>query len=301
MVNAFVGGMGAGLNQRIETVDVGSIKTAPAAVYEQIVIMPSRHASRSYRIQIFRPPAPPPPQGYPVFYVTDGAMGFRQAADQMLSRGLVDLRPALIVGIAHPSNDVFDFIRQRTWDLTPDRPRGRFRAEFASWAKFGGYGEDDTGGAEQFYRFLVEELRPWLADIAPIDPADQALYGHSLGGLFGLYVMFNHLHAFQTYALSSPTLVWNDGAVLSAEAAFSAAIVQGQIAPRLLLMRGGTEDNQTMAALARRLQTLQGRERFVVEKIVFRGENHMSVTPASLSRALTFAYSHLDPLPEIED
>jgi predicted alpha/beta superfamily hydrolase len=277
------------------------LNTAPAAAHETLTLLRSRHTGRVYRVQVFMPTVPAPPEGYPVFYLTDGSMGFRQAADQMMARALTDLRAAVIVGVAYPSDDIFDFVRLRTWDLTPDRPRGAFREVFAEWGKFGGYGEDDTGGAERFYHFLLDELRPWLASIAQLDAGDQTLCGHSLGGLFGLHVLFNHGTAFHTYALSSPTLVWNDGAVLQAEAAFAIAVERREIAPRILLMRGGGEDIPQLGALAHRLQSLRGGPRYQVEKAVFSGEHHMSVTPAAISRALSFAYSRIDPLPDIED
>ena len=288
----------------METTGAESVQlltTAPAMAHETILRLDSRHTGRSYRIQIFTPTVEPPPGGYPVLYLTDGAMNFRQAADQMLGRALTDLRPAFVVGITYLSDALLDAVRLRTWDLTPSRPTGSFRAMFADWGRFGGYGEDDTGGAERFYRFLVEELRPWLAGRVAINSTDQAFFGHSLGGLFGLYVLFNHGDAFQTYAISSPSLVWNDGEVTHALPAFAEEVEAGRLRPRILLMRGGVEKIDHFGSLALRLQSIRGGDGYVAQKVVFFGEHHMSVPPAAVSRAMSFAFSRIDPIPEFED
>jgi predicted alpha/beta superfamily hydrolase len=45
-------------------------------------------------------------------------------------------------------------------------------------------------GAENFLRFLQEELIPYVDANFRTDPADRTLWGYSLGARFGLYALF---------------------------------------------------------------------------------------------------------------
>jgi hypothetical protein len=174
---------------------------------------------------------------------------------------------------------------------------------------------DEVGQSEAFYRFIVDELRPAIAALYPVDPANQTLYGHSFGGLFTLGVLFNHPEAFRSYVASSPSIWWNGRSVLRGEAAFTHAVEAKRVAPRILLMVGGREqivlsdeplppgmtkemaekltaearmvDN--MRELSTRLAGLKGGPDFTVESQVIDNEDHISVIPASIGRAVTFA------------
>jgi predicted alpha/beta superfamily hydrolase len=268
----------------------------------------SRISRRTYRIFVARPLAPPPKAGYPVVTVTDGGLTFPITAGQNLSFGFDGGKAALVVGVAYATDDPAAPMRLRTRDLTPETPLGRIHrlpGQPAPRLK-------DYGGAERFYRFLVEELRPAIAAAFPTDLSDQTLYGHSLGGLFALGVMFNHPGAFRTYAASSPSIWWNRRALLKGEGAFASRVKAGEIAPRVLVTIGACEQTPTdppagMTAaqmrklsqrarmvdnareLGARLALLKGADGYVARFVEFADEDHMSVIPASLSRTLTFA------------
>jgi predicted alpha/beta superfamily hydrolase len=145
----------------------------------------SNIAGRTYRVFVYQPLVPPPPEGYPVITVTDGNMNFLLA---MVMAGMFafQAKPAVIVGVGYPTSAPFDLMRLRVRDMTPDLP-------LASQPLSPGLPEptpENYGGAELFRRFLVEELRPVIAGRWPVDPDDQTLYGYSLGGLFTLVVLF---------------------------------------------------------------------------------------------------------------
>ncbi len=205
---------------------------------------------RTYRIWFSRPSKPPPPAGYALAMFVDGNSMYRQSADQMAIRGLVDLKPAVIVAIGYPTDDILDIVRLRTLDLTPTAPTGVFLPLFDSWAKYGHYTRAETGGAEAFYRFISEELRPKLAQLLPVDPGDQALYGHSLGGLFTLHVLFNHPKAFRSYLVSSPSIVWNAREILGKIDGFQAQVERDRLVPRVLLTAGSLENYPNSAQAA---------------------------------------------------
>lgn len=271
--------------------------------------MASRISGRTYRIFVAKPLLPPPAAGYPVVIVTDGGLTFPITAGQNLSFTFDGGQAALVVGVTYASSDPAAPMRLRTRDLTPETPLSRIRTLPGQPAPKA----EDYGGAELFYRFLVEELRPAIAAAFPTNPANQTLYGHSLGGLFALGVLFAHPEAFSTYAASSPSIWWNRRALLRGEAAFARRVRAGEVAARVLIMIGAREQTPTdpppagmtraqmreLAKVARmvdnarelgaRMTALKGGPGWGARFVEFADEDHMSVVPASLGRALSFA------------
>lgn len=49
----------------------------------------------------------------------------------------------------------------------------------------------ETGGGENFARFIQEEIFPYIASRYPVS-GYRALIGHSFGGLFALHVLAKH-------------------------------------------------------------------------------------------------------------
>src|SRR6185437_581858 len=122
----------------------------------------------------------------------------------------------LVVGVGYPADDLLTPQLMRLRDLTPPTPLENILAQPGMPPPRA----EDYGGADAFHRFLTEELRPAIAKAYKVNPADQTLYGHSLGGLFTLSVLFQHAEAYRTYAASSPSIWWNKRALLGGEAAF---------------------------------------------------------------------------------
>ncbi len=154
-----------------------------------------------------------------------------------------------------------------------------------------------------------------MLDSYPLNSREQTLYGHSLGGLFVLSVMFKHPDAFKNYVASSPSIWWDKKSVLKDEAGFVAKANSATTPLRVLICVGAKEQdlytrapagqpmtlgeiNQKIAAaqmvanareLANRLKKIAAGLGFVVRFQDFSAEDHISVVPASISRALEFA------------
>ena len=271
--------------------------------------MTSAITGRAYRLFVHAPLAPPPPGGYPVLYVTDGNATFGFAASQAeldaLSEGGV-----VVVGVGYPIDaasreGLLPALALRGRDLTasaPNTPPGDPPANPAQY-----------GGADSFFRFLTEELRPVIVGSYRADPVNQTLYGHSLGGLFVLDTLFRSPDSFRGFAASSPSIWWNDQEILAGEAAFARAVEDGATAPRILITVGdleetpggptppGLSDEAYKARLASarmvgnardlagRLSKLKGGPGYAVRSQVFEGEDHNSVMAASIARAVRFA------------
>jgi uncharacterized protein len=270
--------------------------------------LPSKINGRTYRIFVYTPLTPPPASGYPAIYVTDGNGMFPLAAAQMALMALAS-KGAMVIGVGYPTDDFMKPMMLRYKDLTP------VTLDKTLFPTNPPLTEADQGGqSELFYRFLVDELRPALARY-PINPREQTLYGHSLGGLFVLSVMFKHPDSFKTYVASSPSIWWDNKSVLKEEAGFVAKVKTTKTPIRLLICVGAKEQDlyasvpagapmtlseinkrvseARMVANARdlsvRLMHVDLGSGFVVRFQDFTAEDHISVVPASISRGLEFA------------
>ncbi|UOM35633.1 alpha/beta hydrolase [Acuticoccus sp. I52.16.1] len=292
----------------------GAAVTIPRAEMHDIV---SDASGENYRIFIWRPRTPPPPEGYPVVTVLDGNAVFGLVSDIV---GFAELRPrpdgiapAVVVAIGYPVDTPLDFVR-RSFDLTPpadtmtlpERPNGK------PWPK--------VGGADAFLAFLETQVKPLVAARVPVDPRREVLMGHSFGGLFALHVLFTRPDAFDAYLAGSPSIWFNDGA-LAGEA--DALVASGRtVAARLYVAVGGDEQRMTPppddtvdpAARKRwrRANRMVDNAREMAARLdgavpgldvafqVFDGEDHGSVVPAFVSRALRYALSPATAAPADE-
>jgi uncharacterized protein len=243
---------------------------------------------RNYRIFISVPSLPPPPGGFPVLYLLDGNASFATAMDtaavQMRPSGGTGLAPGIIVGIGYPRETPFDMER-RTFDYLA--PGGNPGPVFK------------VGGAAQFAAFIETELKPMLASSFPIDAARQALFGHSFGGLFVLWSLFTQPEAFQAHIAASPSIWWNERAILSNADAY----IQRQSSAtktRLLITVGGLEREIPFAGgklnMVADAEALRARLRAKAEGSLevsyaeIADETHMSVIPSAIGRGVRFAW-----------
>ncbi|AXM90606.1 enterobactin esterase [Anoxybacillus ayderensis] len=253
-------------------------------------VMYSRCGNREYRIFVAQPYADPPPSGFPVIYVLDANVVFgtmveamRVQAERPDRTGVI---PTVIVGIGYPTERAFsparfyDFTMSVPESELPDRPDGK------AWP--------EMGGAATFLEFIETELKPKIEQELPIDRKRQAIFGHSLGGLFALQVLFTKPTAFKTYIAGSPSIHWSKQLLLEAEQRFVARIKQEALNVNVLLAAGELERshksriNVHAEELAERLSNLVEFGLYV-EFYEFIGEGHISVLPALASRALRFA------------
>lgn len=253
------------------------------------LLMHSSNGKREYQIFVSKPLEEPPPSGYPVIYLLDAnsVFGTMVEAVRLQSRrpeksGVV---PAIIVGIGYATDEPFS--SERYYDFTlpvavnelPVRPDG------SPWPSH--------GGAENFLKFIEEDLKPEIGKRYKVDNNSQTLFGHSLGGLFTLYVLFENPYAFQTYIAGSPSLHWNKRWFREEEGAFLSRLNQGNGDISLLLGVGELEGshksgmNENALELSKRLSMKDGRVNVRFKE--FEGEGHLSVLPPLINRALRLA------------
>ncbi|WP_243523755.1 alpha/beta hydrolase [Bacillus pseudomycoides] len=249
--------------------------------------MYSKNGNREYQIYISKPKQSAPNQGYPVIYVLDGNAFFQTFQEaikiQSVRAEKTGVAPSIIVGVGYPVEGAFA-ASERCYDFTPSVPSKDAppKPDGNPWPK--------SGGANEFLAFLQDELKPKIEKDFEIDREKQTLFGHSLGGLFALHVLFTNINAFQNYFISSPSIWWNNQSVLEKEVEFINELGRASSEVGVFLTVGALEREHMVRdanALSERLLNLQ-HNKFRFAFYEAEGENHASVVPTALSRALRF-------------
>ncbi|WP_273792732.1 alpha/beta hydrolase [Brucella anthropi] len=157
----------------------------------------------AYRIFTAEPKKAAPEGGYPVVYMVDGNRMLPIAAKLMAENSALK---AVFVGIGYPTESQEEIVRLRYFDLTPPTPDNLIPVHF---------NVPRTGGRDAFFDFITKQVKPEIEKRFNVDKNRQALFGHSLGGLFTLYALFNHTDSFHVYGAADPSIWWNNRSILS--------------------------------------------------------------------------------------
>jgi predicted alpha/beta superfamily hydrolase len=100
-------------------------------------------------------------------------------------------------------------------------------------------------GGEAFITFLDTVLRPWIHSYFTNTQFHRdGLYGHSFGGLFVLYALFNRPDLFDVFLSASPYLIWNKEYFFSQDSPlYNANLNNGTTKPALQLSYGSLEQS----------------------------------------------------------
>lgn len=133
-------------------------------------------------------------RSYPTLWVTDN---FLEIAWSAITCSMMHVAPELIlVSIGAPRDSVSygDFIARRSWD---------FNADQASRPEDSILNRLPAGGADVFRDYLIDVLRPQLAQEYRMKADDHGIFGHSNGGAFVSYCLFSRPEGFAKYLGSS--------------------------------------------------------------------------------------------------
>ena len=160
-------------------------------------------ASGDYKVSIYTPNKPTPKGGWSIIYLLDGDSYFLTANDIIKSQACERciLQEGIIVAI--------DYLNQtrRDFDFLPKPDHFVFETLPNNQINLSG----KYGGADAFYDFLTKELKPEMEKRYKINLKQQAIFGHSYGGLFNLYIFLTKPVIFNTYVVSSPSMWFSDG------------------------------------------------------------------------------------------
>jgi predicted alpha/beta superfamily hydrolase len=240
-----------------------------------------------------------------VLYLTDANGYFGMAVDIIRAMQIAQhLPPLLVVGIGYRLGALGETIPDRTRDLTPsvDHDYAKLFPD-----------QSAMGAAPRLLAFIRLELMPWVAARYPVDENDSTYFGHSLGGLFGVYTLFTAPATFSRYAIGSPSLWWNKRDVFELEAAYAAA--HDDLDARVFFGIGEweTQDGRVRESvnlpdghrakatawyldmvddLRRLVESIasRGHRNLTMHSEIFSDEFHVTVAPLVLSRALRWLF-----------
>ena len=153
-------------------------------------------------------------KSYPVVYMLDAYSSFGIMVEmQRLLEYDGKLPEMIIIGISSKGGSK-EFIYNRSRDYTPTKIDPLSLPENIRVLT------PASGGAEKFLSFINEELIPFVESKFRCQKNDRTFIGHSYGGLFGFYVLFNHPEIFNRYVMISPVLLWDNELILQQENEF---------------------------------------------------------------------------------
>jgi predicted alpha/beta superfamily hydrolase len=135
---------------------------------------------------------------YPVLFLLDGSGNFEHTTStaKFLARN-GRIPEMLVVGITNAD---------RNRDLSPPTQQPEDSERYSQ-----------VGGADNFLRFISEELIPWVDENYRTLP-HRVLVGHSIGGLFAIHTLFSGSTV--AYIVISPSMWWNDQRLVTEAEAF---------------------------------------------------------------------------------
>lgn len=252
-----------------------------------------------WRIFLARPRGPAPANGFPLVVMLDANAAFatftevmRRGAGRPQATGIEE---AVLVGIGYPEGD--DMRARRTVDFTAG-PSAEMRD--------GTTPARPTGGRDAFLAFIEGTLKPRLAAELPLDPRRHTLFGHSLGGWFTLDVALREPAAFSAHVAVSPSIWWDEPRLLEGLSGargrdLRLAVLVGEWEEAMAPWQQGgplsaeMEMRRAARGMVRRTQGFAARAaahlgpRADIRFTLLAGEDHASVLPTAMARALRFS------------
>jgi len=228
-----------------------------------------------------------PEQFFPILYVLDADLFFGLATDMTRLMHIDGACPEIIVvGIGYPLHELYGsefkcFIVRRHHDFSPVADP-MVERELESWLHVE---RVRTGGARLFLQMIEQELLPMVEAEYRAIPSDRALLGHSAGGMFALYTLWQEPRLFRRFVIGSPPLGWGEEALFTLESDY--AREHGSLPARVFLGIGGEEETSatpldalvSVSAFRRFITVMERRayKELSLTSKVFEGQTHCTV------------------------
>lgn len=193
--------------------------------------------------------------------------------------------PELItVGIELEVNTAGEWFKERAFILTPTKS--------GIYEDFG-IPEAWTGSGADFLRCIKEEIIPFIEGKYNTMENERTLVGHSFGGLFALYTLFDSPKLFNRLLVSSPSLPWDDRFIFKMESEY--AKKHKELSANVFLSAGSLENlpDDMMVHQLKEFSTVLELRKYKgldITGIVFEGESHYSVIFPAFSKGLRTLY-----------
>ncbi len=213
---------------------------------------------------------------FPVLYVVDGANDFSPTLEYLgLMMAQYHIPEPIVVAIGDggligsPGN-------KRNRDFTPVATPG----------------SSESGGAPAFLGFIEKELMPLIDSKYKADPANRTLYGYSMGGLFGTYVLFTKPTLFKNILIGSPALSYANGVIFDIEKQY--ATTHRELPVHVFIEVGELETPGQKVPNKKLVDILKNERDYNnldLHTIVIEKVTHLTGKPVTMLKALGWAYT----------
>ncbi|MGH1488341.1 MAG: alpha/beta hydrolase [Acidimicrobiales bacterium] len=228
----------------------------------------------------------------PLVLCLDGPWVFGTTLDATRIMSMSGEAPeAMVVGLSFSDQAMSEYLRQRARWFTP-----------TPWVPpeitgVKGVAAEECGQAQVLLEFISEQLLAAVEERfcrdSGLEISERWLVGHSFSGLFGLRTLLSAPTLFDKWLLASPSIWWDDRAILGFESKYAAA--NDDLPARVFTCYGGDEaapevdTNFNMGANIEELvASLQARNypSLKLTHQVLPGDGHASSIGAAISKGL---------------
>ncbi len=175
-------------NSNAATWEIDRPKVEEIAPYVKEYNIYDEQLDTNFVVHVTLPPDFDPQKTYPAYVLTDGVWRFNNSADLRKAMEEGKASEVIIVSIGY--------------DYSIDGTNDEYRIKYF------------CDRCEDFLTFITDDLMPYLGEEYNIDYSSSTLFGHSLGGTFAHYAVFNsdkyENQPFRNYIIGSPAF-WSPG------------------------------------------------------------------------------------------
>jgi predicted alpha/beta superfamily hydrolase len=242
-----------------------------------------------------------PGQFFPILYVLDADLFFGLVTDMTRLMHIDGACPeVIVVGLGYPLHELYGsefqrFIARRHRDFSPVADP-MVERELESWL---GLDRVPTGGARRFLQVIEQEVLPMVEAEYRAFPGDRALLGHSAGGMFALYALWQEPSSFRRFVIGSPPLGWGEGALFTLESDY--AREHDRLPARVFLGIGKEEETSatpldalvSVSAFHRFVTVMEHRQykELALASKVFEGQTHCTVVAPLFLEGIRYAFA----------
>ena len=243
--------------------------------YKLFIILPKSYNTRSDR-------------RYPVFYLLDGN-DTATIAWLTRSRQHSDEKEVIFVGLGYPEPLAGPPVPLPNQPAVPAAQRS---ADYSLYNTTEPWSPPQDKGAPVFLKVIQQEIIPYIDQQYRTDPANRAIGGHSLGGLFTTWALFHSSDTFNAFWIGSPSVLWDRSVLFKEEAAFAAT--HHDLKARVFASVGGQESKTfNRAPLFDMMDKVKSRHypHLVWKTVIFPNEDHGTMPVAAMPQILDFFYA----------
>jgi len=256
----------------------------------QVHQLPAQKNGRQYEVWVDLPASyDSATKPLPVVFVTDANYAFPlvRSIRNRLGAGGQNIEDFVLVGLSYAKGDSPTDSRSLDYTPIPVSAQQKTAGNFSAKA---------YGGGALYADYLRTQVIPFVLKNYRVDAKRKVFVGHSYGGLLGAQILLTQPDTFDTYILSSPSLWFSDKYMLklagqvTAEKTDLPATVQLYAAEYEQIKPGPRYASKVSIVADMQLFEQQlkkpGYARLRIHSQVIADEDHLSVFPSMISRAL---------------